>query len=200
MHNGYDLMAKVVLVGDSGVGKTNLLLRYVNDQFFANSAQTIGVDFKVKTIELDGKRMKMQIWDTAGQDRFRSITAIYFKGATGIILVYDVTDERSFNNLENWMERIDQSAASNVKIILIGNKSDTHERDKEVSTDRGKEFAARYEMRFFETSAKTSHNVAEAFEGIAAECMADPGPFDCPGNVNLDPDPAPDQNSCCTIS
>jgi Ras-related protein Rab-8A len=112
------------MIGDSGVGKSCLLLRFSDDSFTTSFITTIGIDFKIKTIELDGKRIKLQIWDTAGQERFRTITTAYYRGAMGILLVYDITDEHSFMNINNWMQNIEQHASDTVNKILIGNKCD----------------------------------------------------------------------------
>ncbi|CAM0905613.1 unnamed protein product [Alopecurus aequalis] len=120
----YDHLIKLLLIGDSGVGKSCLLLRFSDDTFTTSFITTIGIDFKVRTVELDGRRVKLQIWDTAGQERFRTITTAYYRGAMGILLVYDVTDESSFNNIRNWIRNIEQHASDNVNKILVGNKVD----------------------------------------------------------------------------
>lgn len=164
----YDFLIKLLLIGDSGVGKSCLLLRFSDDQFTTSFITTIGIDFKIKTIELDGKRIKLQIWDTAGQERFRTITTAYYRGAMGILLVYDVTDEASFQNIRNWIRNIEQHAADNVDKILIGNKCDMV-KDKVVDTSKGQALADEYGIRFFETSAKTNFNVTEAFTAIARD-------------------------------
>lgn len=123
----YDYLIKLLLIGDSGVGKSCLLLRFSDGSFTTSFITTIGIDFKIRTIELDGKRIKLQIWDTAGQERFRTITTAYYRGAMGILLVYDVTDEASFNNIRNWIRNIEQHASDNVNKILVGNKADMDE-------------------------------------------------------------------------
>lgn len=164
----YDYLIKLLLIGDSGVGKSCLLLRFSDDSFTPSFITTIGIDFKIRTIELDGKRIKLQIWDTAGQERFRTITTAYYRGAMGILLVYDVTDDRSFNNIRNWIRNIDQHAAENVSRILIGNKCDLVDK-KVIDSARGKALADEYNMKFLETSAKNSLNVDEAFITLAKE-------------------------------
>ena len=116
----YDMQCKLLMIGDSGVGKTCLLLRYANDSFSPTFITTIGIDFKIKNIDVDGKRVKLQIWDTAGQERFRTITTSYFRGAQGILLVYDVTDRRSFESIRNWISQIQQHADVHVNKILVG--------------------------------------------------------------------------------
>ncbi|BBN12064.1 hypothetical protein Mp_5g17050 [Marchantia polymorpha subsp. ruderalis] len=119
----YDYLIKLLLIGDSGVGKSCLLLRFSDDSFTTSFITIIGIDFKIRTIELDGKRIKLQIWDTARQERFRTITTAYYRGAMGILLVYDVTDESSFNNIRNWIRNIEQHASDNVNKILVGRRA-----------------------------------------------------------------------------
>jgi Ras-related protein Rab-8A len=167
----YDYLIKLLLIGDSGVGKSCLLLRFSDDTFTTNFITTIGIDFKIRTIELDGKRIKLQIWDTAGQERFRTITTAYYRGAMGILLTYDVTDENSFQNIRNWMKNIEEYAAENVNKILIGNKCDLVEK-KVVDTQKGQQLAASYGIQFLETSAKNNINVEEAFISIARDIKA----------------------------
>ncbi|KAL6595052.1 hypothetical protein ACP70R_048155 [Stipagrostis hirtigluma subsp. patula] len=151
-----------------GVGKSCLLLRFSDDTFTTSFITTIGIDFKVRTVELDGKRVKLQIWDTAGQERFRTITTAYYRGAMGILLVYDVTDESSFNNIRNWIRNIEQHASDNVNKILVGNKVDMDTK-RVVSTAQGQKLADEYGMQFFETSAKTNQNVEQVFFTIARD-------------------------------
>ncbi|KAL0491660.1 Ras-related protein Rab [Acrasis kona] len=167
----YDYLIKLLLIGDSGVGKSCLLLRFSDDTFTTNFITTIGIDFKIRTIELDGKRVKLQIWDTAGQERFRTITTAYYRGAMGILLTYDVTDEQSFQNIRKWMSNIADNAAENVNKILIGNKCDLVEK-KVVDTQRGQQLAESFEIKFLETSAKNNQNVEEAFFSIARDIKA----------------------------
>ena len=164
----YDFMFKLLLIGDSGVGKSCLLLRFCEDSFTPSFITTIGIDFKIRTVEVDGKRIKLQIWDTAGQERFRTITSAYYRGAMGILLVYDVTNEESFLSIRNWMLSIDQYASEGVQRILIGNKCDMASR-KVVDYSTGKELADEYNVRFLETSAKSSTNVEEAFVSLARD-------------------------------
>ncbi|KAF3513346.1 hypothetical protein F2Q69_00005969 [Brassica cretica] len=165
----YDYLIKLLLIGDSGVGKSCLLLRFSDGSFTTSFITTIGIDFKIRTIELDGKRIKLQIWDTAGQERFRTITTAYYRGAMGILLVYDVTDESSFNNIRNWIRYIEQHASDNVNKILVGNKADMDESKRAVPAAKGQALADEYGIKFFETSAKTNLNVEEVFFSIGRD-------------------------------
>ncbi|KAK7245064.1 hypothetical protein RIF29_39895 [Crotalaria pallida] len=165
----YDYLLKLLLIGDSGVGKSCLLLRFTDDSFTTSFITTIGIDFKIKTVEVDGKRMKLQIWDTAGQERFRTITTAYYRGAMGILLVYDVTDELSFNNIRNWIRNIEQHASDNVNKILVGNKADLDDGKRAVPKSSGQALADEYGIKFFETSAKTNLNVEQVFFSIARD-------------------------------
>ena len=159
----YDYIFKVLLLGNSDVGKSSLLLRFVDQVWNDSFVPTIGVDFKVKTVEIGDKKIKMQIWDTAGQERFRNVVSTYFRGSNGILLIYDVTNKDSFKNLESWLIEIEKNASENVLKILIGNKNDLVD-DKEITTEEGQKFANRNNMQFIETSAKMNTNVTEAFE------------------------------------
>lgn len=145
-----------------------MLLRFCDDSFTPSFITTIGIDFKIRIVDLDGKKIKIQIWDTAGQERFRTITTAYYRGAMGIMLVYDVTDERSFNNIRNWLRNIDQYASEGVNKILIGNKCDDVER-RVVDRERGAELAREYGLKFMETSAKNNILVDEAFMTLARD-------------------------------
>ena len=168
MNPDYDYLFKILLIGNSGVGKSSLLLRFSDDTFTGNFMPTIGVDFKIRTLEVDGKTIKLQIWDTAGQERFKTITSSYYKGAHGIIVVYDVTDKESYKNIDTWMNEIDKHASDNVSKILWGNKCDLED-SRKVSTDEGKELADQYNIRFIESSAKDNSNVEEAFTLMTKE-------------------------------
>uniref|UniRef100_A0A6T8NAK7 Rab8 n=2 Tax=Hemiselmis andersenii TaxID=464988 RepID=A0A6T8NAK7_HEMAN len=168
--SNYDHLIKLLLIGDSGVGKSCLLLRFSDDSFTTSFITTIGIDFKIRTIEQEGKKLKLQIWDTAGQERFRTITTAYYRGAMGILLVYDVTDEQSFNNIRNWIRQIQQHAADNVNKILIGNKCDMLDK-KVIDTARGQALADEFGIKFFETSAKNNINVEKAFFEIARDVL-----------------------------
>ena len=162
----YDFLFKVLLLGNSDVGKNSLLLRYVDHIWSDTFVPTIGVDFKVKTLELENKKIKMQIWDTAGQERFRNVISSYFRGANGIMLIYDVNNRDSFKSLENWLIEIEKNASENISKIIIGNNNDLEE-EKEVKTEEGEAFAKRNGIQFIETSCKMNINVKEAFEALA---------------------------------
>jgi len=164
----YDYLFKLLLICDSGVGKSCLLLRFADRKYTESYISTIGVDFKIRTIELDGKTIKLQIWDTAGQERFRTITSSYYRGAHGIIIVYDVTDHESFTNVKTWLSEIERYASDHVNKLLVGNKCDMTNK-KVVDYDVAKDFADKVEMPFLETSAKAATNVETAFLRMASE-------------------------------
>ncbi|XP_028275164.1 ras-related protein ORAB-1-like [Parambassis ranga] len=168
MNPEYDYLFKLLLIGDSGVGKSCLLLRFADDTYTESYISTIGVDFKIRTIVMDGKTVKLQIWDTAGQERFRTITSSYYRGAHGIIIVYDVTEQESFNNVKQWLDEIDRYACENVSRLLVGNKSDLVSK-KVVDAATAQELASSLKIPFMETSAKSSDNVERAFLTMASE-------------------------------
>ena len=158
----FDYLFKYIIIGDAGVGKSNILLRYVYSTFKSDYQLTIGVEFGEKTVEIKGKIYKIQIWDTAGNEQFRSITRTYYKNSVCAIVVYDISRRETFDNVINWIEDCKLNSPKSVFIILVGNKSDLEE-DRQVTTEEGEEFANRYGIRFFETSAKNSININEIF-------------------------------------
>ena len=164
----YDYLFKLIIIGDSGIGKSCLLNRFADDIFTDSYISTIGVDFKIRTIEVNGRVCKLQIWDTAGQERFRTITSSYYRGAHGIVLVFDITNPESFANCEMWLVEVQRYASEQVKIILVGTKSDLSEKRKVAFAD-AQEFAAKHGMEYVETSAKITSNVESAFLGLAKD-------------------------------
>lgn len=166
----YDFLFKLVLIGDSGVGKSCLLLRFADDAFTESYISTIGVDFRFRTVKIDKKTVKLQIWDTAGQERFRTITSAYYRGADGIIMVYDVTSKDSFDHVNDWMKEVNRYASDGTCKLLVGNKSD-RTADRVVTEDQAKEFADELGIVFLETSAKSAKNVEEAFLTMAGELI-----------------------------
>nr|XP_033818604.1 ras-related protein Rab-26 isoform X1 [Geotrypetes seraphini] len=165
----YDLAFKVMLVGDSGVGKTCLLVRFKDGAFLAGSfISTVGIDFRNKVLNVDGVKVKLQIWDTAGQERFRSVTHAYYRDAHALLLLYDVTNKTSFDNIKAWLTEIHEYAQQDVVVMLLGNKVDSaHERV--VKKEEGEKLAKEYGVPFMETSAKTGLNVDLAFMAIGKE-------------------------------
>ena len=160
----YDHLLKILLIGDSGVGKSSLLTRFCDDSFSEKQLTTIGVDFKVKYVELKDRKFKLAIWDTAGQERFRTLTSSYYRGAHAIILVYDASDRRTFENLAYWIEEVRKYSTNPEAVVLVvGNKLDE---SRQVSTAEGKECAFNNSALFIETSAKTKQGVREAFEEL----------------------------------
>ncbi|CEM21914.1 unnamed protein product [Vitrella brassicaformis CCMP3155] len=157
----YQYLFKYIIIGDTGVGKSCLLLQFTDKRFRADHDLTIGVEFGARLINIDGKQIKLQIWDTAGQESFRSITRSYYRGAAGALLVYDITRRDTFSHLTRWLEEVRQNANPHMTIMLIGNKCDLERR--EVSTEEGASFARQHGLIFLETSAKTAQNVEEAF-------------------------------------
>ena len=166
----FDLTIKLMQIGDQAVGKTALLVRFADGDFSDVLLPTIGIDFKIKTINLKGKAVKLQIWDTAGQERFRTITQAYYRGAMGILLIYDVTNSKSWSNVRNWVRNIEGNAPQTVNKVLVGNKCDLSNM-RQVSTQQGEQLAREYGMTFMETSARTGENVQEAFLLLASDVV-----------------------------
>ena len=164
----YEVMFKVVLIGDMKVGKTNIVSRYIKNEFNKDSMSTIGVEFGSKELVIEGHNVKVQIWDTAGQEKYKSITNAYYKGAKGAFVVYDITNKNSFDNADNWLNNLRASADKKCSIILIGNKSDL-ENKREVSIEQGEEKAKNNEIAFMETSALSGDNIDKAFEMMINE-------------------------------
>lgn len=161
---------KLLLIGDSSVGKSSLLLRFCDNIYTEGPATIYNVDFKTKTINVDNKPVQLQVWDTAGQERFRTITSSFYRGAHGIIVVYDITDQGTFNNVKLWMQEIQRYAAATVVKMLVGNKIDLAER-RVIGTSTAKEYADGLSIPFLETSAKTGHEVENAFQKLTEEVL-----------------------------
>ena len=176
----YDYLFKILLIGNTFVGKSSLLQRFIDQSWNGKFDPTIGVDFvriiknkkiqKLKTIEVEGKKVKLQIWDTAGEERFRNITSSYYKGGHGILLMYDITNRNSFESIKNWLIEVEKHADKNIYKVLIGNKIDL-EKDRDITYNEGKEYAESEGMKFIETSAKDGSNIEEAFELITKEII-----------------------------
>ncbi|XP_046960369.1 ras-related protein Rab-3 isoform X1 [Vanessa atalanta] len=161
----FDYMFKLLIIGNSSVGKTSFLFRYADDSFTSAFVSTVGIDFKVKTVFRHDKRVKLQIWDTAGQERYRTITTAYYRGAMGFILMYDITNEESFNSVQDWVTQIKTYSWDNAQVILVGNKCDMEE-ERVVSQERGRQLAEQLGVEFYETSAKENINVKAVFERL----------------------------------
>ncbi|CAL9763505.1 unnamed protein product [Musa acuminata subsp. burmannicoides] len=164
----YDYLFKVVLIGDSGVGKSNLLSRFTRNHFSIDSKSTIGVEFATRTLQVEGKTVKAQIWDTAGQERYRAITSAYYRGALGALLVYDVTKPKSFENVDRWLKELRDHADANIVVMLIGNKTDLKHL-RAVASEDAQSFAEKEGLSFVETSALEATNVEKAFQIVLAE-------------------------------
>ena len=160
---------KILVLGDTSVGKSCLLLRFCDNSFQEAHLTTIGLDFRLKTINLkDDRKVKIQIWDTAGEDRFRSITRNYYKGAKGILLIFDVTDKETFTHVRDWIERIHEESPEGITICLVGNKIDMNE-SRVISNEEGKKIADEFKIPYFETSAKSNIGVEEVFTYLVKE-------------------------------
>ena len=166
----YDLIFKLVLIGDSGVGKTNILSRYISNEFSLSSQPTVGVEFGSKIIKKNGKVIKLQIWDTAGQERYKSITSAYYKGSKGAFVVYDITRKTTYDNIDKWIGELKTNGSEDVLIMLVGNKSDLEDK-REVITEEVEKKAQEQKLAFCETSALNGKNVEYAFENLINEIL-----------------------------
>jgi len=206
----YDFLFKVVLIGDSGVGKSNLLSRFTRNEFNIDSKSTIGVEFATRSIQVDSKTIKAQIWDTAGQERYRAITSAYYRGAVGALLVYDISKHQTYENVTRWLKELREHADANIVIMLVGNKSDLRHL-RAVPTEEAKAFASENHLSFIETSALDASNVELAFQNILTEIYrivsskaldsADGGQAPMAGTgIKIDPsreNEAPKDGKCC---
>ena len=164
-----DITLKFLTLGDSMVGKTSIVLRFVDNIFFDQTKSTIGVDFKTKIIKFGNKYIKIKVWDTAGQERFRTITRQYYKNAEGMILIFDVTEKKTFDQVGDWVTSIMENKQKDAKVILVGNKIDCEERV--ITKEQGEELAQKYQLPYYETSASTGQNVQKIFEALAEEIL-----------------------------
>ena len=168
--DNFDEKIKIMIIGESKTGKTSLISRYCNNEFYGAYLSTIGIDFQIKNIILNNKNIRLQIWDTAGEERYRNIAKNYFQSSDGFIVVYDISNSESFDKLDNWIEQIKNNAQETSKMILFGNKSDMED-SRQVSKEEGEEYARKNNLSFFEVSAKEGTNVQEGFEFFVKEIL-----------------------------
>ena len=173
MSNDYDHKFQILLIGESGVGKTCLIQRFVNGDFLVNHLATIAIDFKKTIVEISKKKINLQIWDTAGQERFNNLTKGFFKTANGIILTYSINDQKSFLAINKWMKQIYNNAPKNIKISIVANKCDLDDQQRVVPMDEGKKCSEEYGTSFFEVSAFNGENVNEVFEDLGKRILKD---------------------------
>ena len=202
----YDLLFKVILIGDSCVGKSNILLKYLKNQFNENSKTTVGVEFGTKNIIINNKRIKIQIWDTAGQERYRSITSAYYKGAKGALIVYDITRKNTFDNIDKWITDLKLNGDKNICIIILGNKSDLIDK-REINKNDGIKKAEMYKTDFLETSALNGDNISKAFDKLIEQIVInnknifqDDNENEIDKGVNLNDEKNNNKKKCCLNS
>jgi Ras-related protein Rab-1A len=175
MSENYDYLFKILLIGDSGVGKSCLLLKYVDNTYNETYISTIGVDFRIKTVKMKGKQIKLQLWDTAGQERFRTITSSYYRGAHAIVVVFDLTDPESFSNVgKMWLKEIERFVNNCYTIVLVGTKCDVPPNKRCVDRESIDEFAKSHNMKYVETSSKTGVGVDEVFNQVCINLLSSP--------------------------
>lgn len=204
----HDYYVQLMLIGDCNVGKSSIMMRFSDDNYVSNYVATIGIDFKVKTVEMGGKRVKVRIWDTAGQERFRTITDAYYRSADGIVLVYDITSRASFDNVKGWIRSIENKAQPGTNIILVGNKYDAEDL-RQVKAEEGACLGKAYDIEFLETSAKTGYRIKEVFAHITRDIirrMSNDPTFDkaypqkTRSTVSLKSKKEPkEDNECCSL-
>ena len=203
--DNYEMMFKVVLVGDSFVGKTNIMSKYLKNEFHEDSKATVGVEFGSRQFNIEGHVVKAQIWDTAGQERYKAITSAYYKGAKGAFIVYDITRKESFENVTKWAEQLKSTADKNLTIIIVGNKTDLEDQ-RQVTSEEGQNKANSLESAFIETSAASGSNLDKAFEMMINEVykkcheeMLAEGDVEIEGgeDINLAKKPENTKKACC---
>ena len=202
----YDLLFKLILIGDSYVGKSNILLKYLKNQFNENSKTTIGVEFGTKNIIINNKRIKIQIWDTAGQERYRSITSAYYKGAKGALIVYDITRKNTFDNIDKWITDLKLNGDKDICIIILGNKSDLIDK-REINKNDGIKKAEMYKTAFLETSALNGDNISKEFDELIEQIVInnknifqDDNENEIDKGVNLNDEKNNNNKKCCLNS
>ena len=202
----YDLLFKLILIGDSYVGKSNILLKYLKNQFNENSKTTVDVEFDTKNIIINNKRIKIQIWDTAGQERYRSITSAYYKGAKGALIVYDITRKNTFDNIDKWITDLKLNGDKNICIIILGNKSDLIDK-REINKNDGIKKAEMYKTAFLETSALNGDNISKAFDELIEQIVInnknifqDDNENEIDKGVNLNDEKNNNNKKCCLNS
>ena len=194
----YDYLFKILLLGDSDVGKSSLILRYTDETFNSKLVNSIGVDFKMKKREIDGKIIKVQIWDTAGHERFRTITYSYYRGANAIIIVFDLSDKKSFISITEWLKQIEKHANENVFKFLVGNKSDLVDK-RQITYEEAKQYADEHDLPYIETSAKEGININELFDSSIKTFLANSKSYRGEKNIKLNSQStnSSEKNACC---
>ncbi|WFD39463.1 uncharacterized protein MJAP1_002440 [Malassezia japonica] len=198
----WDYILKFIIIGDASVGKSSLLVRLTEDRFLVDSDATIGIEFGSHIITLDsGERLKLQVWDTAGSEQFRSITRSYYKGAAGCLLVYDVTERDTFEHLPTWLHDVREQAEENATIALVGNMADRPDTQRVVTHDEAAAFAQENNLLFFETSAKTGENVAQVFHAVASAILAryKADPPERRREATVNPTQSQESTACCSV-
>ena len=206
--NSYELLYKIIIIGDTCVGKSNILSRYLKDEFREDSKSTVGVELGTKFLKIKGTGAKLQIWDTAGQERYRSITSSYYKGSHGCFIVYDITSESSFENVDKWYEQAQKEASKDVSIVLVGNKCDL-ENERKVSKEKAEEKAKNFNIPFFETSALSKIKIDDIFTEMVNNIYERTGGVKNEDDddieiinendkaVNLNSEPPKEKKGCC---
>ena len=207
--DNYEQLYKIIIIGDSGVGKSNILGRYLTNTFKQDTKSTVGVEFGSKKVTVNGVNIKLQIWDTAGQERYRAITSAYYKGSKGCFIVYDITSTQTFEDVEKWYEEINKSGDKGISIVLVGNKCDLED-ERKVTIEMGEEKAKNLNCPFFETSALNNTQIEKIFQVISEDIYSknknekkddeDDDDYDIvqeEKNININTDTKPPQKTCC---